>query len=208
LAQVLSFEKPALQQPPFPYNYPLLFVIPSEAEGSAVRSIGNQAQLEASLCSLYSERGRGKPGAGCWQMLFGAFRPQAIRIFGKTCALSALSALSGVSDDQDSQVHTRLDHIPGLKVSVLARLTASGRPSGLSHRTLSRSGIGKLKKSQPPSEAEESAVPRNFRGNVFLESAPEWRDLRLLPEPGSYNEPVDIRLWSPKIYPWNVPPTY
>jgi hypothetical protein len=27
---------PQVQQPPFPYNDPLLFVIPSEAEGSAV----------------------------------------------------------------------------------------------------------------------------------------------------------------------------
>jgi hypothetical protein len=26
----------SVQQPPFPCNYPLLFVIPSEAEGSAV----------------------------------------------------------------------------------------------------------------------------------------------------------------------------
>ena len=33
-----SFDtSPFLQQPPFPYNYPLLFVIPSAAEGPAVR---------------------------------------------------------------------------------------------------------------------------------------------------------------------------
>jgi hypothetical protein len=29
--------RPFLQQPPFPYNNPLLFVIPSAAEGSAVQ---------------------------------------------------------------------------------------------------------------------------------------------------------------------------
>jgi hypothetical protein len=32
---------------PLPFNHPLLFVIPSEAEGSAVRSIGNQSEMEA-----------------------------------------------------------------------------------------------------------------------------------------------------------------
>jgi hypothetical protein len=31
-----------------------------------------------------------------------------------------------------------------------------------------------------PSEAEGSAVPRTFTGNVFRQSAAEWRDLRFL----------------------------
>ena len=31
-----------------------------------------------------------------------------------------------------------------------------------------------------PSEAERSAVPRTFPGNVFRRSVAEWRDLRLL----------------------------
>jgi hypothetical protein len=34
-----------------------------------------------------------------------------------------------------------------------------------------------------PSEAEGSAVPRTFRGNVFLQSVAQWRDLRFLVVP-------------------------
>jgi hypothetical protein len=215
LAQVLSFEKPALLQPPFPPATALSLQLPSpfchpERSRGICGSVYRQPSSvgSVSLSFVIPSVAEGNPGAGFWQMLFGAFRPQAIRIFGKTCALSALSALSGVSDDQDSQVHTRLDHNPGLKVSVLAKLTASGRPSGLSHRMLSRSGIGKLKSHNLRAQPRDLQFSGPFVENVFLESAPEWWDLRFLPETGSYNEAVDIRLWSPKIYPWNVPPTY
>jgi hypothetical protein len=37
-------------------HHPLLFVIPSEAEGSAVRSIGNQSEMEASPSPCHPER--------------------------------------------------------------------------------------------------------------------------------------------------------
>jgi hypothetical protein len=43
------------QQPPFPYNYPLLFVIPSEAEGSAVLFLiigGNESETADPSASL------------------------------------------------------------------------------------------------------------------------------------------------------------
>jgi hypothetical protein len=53
-----------------------------------------------------------------------------------------------------------------------------GCPWELSGRKLQR----KLKRSQTPSEAEGSAVPRTrtLPGNVFRQSAAEWRDLRFL----------------------------
>ena len=46
----LHFNKrPVRWQRSSPYNNPLLFVIPSEAEGSAVRFTCNQTQMEAPL---------------------------------------------------------------------------------------------------------------------------------------------------------------
>ena len=45
--QVSSDKRPLIQQPPFPYNNPLLFVIPSEGEGSAVLLLPNQVRLSS-----------------------------------------------------------------------------------------------------------------------------------------------------------------
>jgi hypothetical protein len=52
----LRFRGPSVRQRSCPLSHSLLFVIPSEAEGSAVHSIGHQSKMETLLSPCHPDR--------------------------------------------------------------------------------------------------------------------------------------------------------